>query len=135
MARRDGVGMPVVYRLNYELAPPELQGFIDFHECARHQEGDVDQPHPPRNSAEHLMNKRIADYIASLRFRGAYQKSEADPKNLIAALRLDMEQIGFPEISVSSRISNITNCYNQYGLAGIYIRNVLEQRASNQMKK
>ena len=131
MARREGDGMPVVYRFNYELAPPELQVFIDFHECAHHQVGDVDRPHPPRNSAENLMNESIADCIASLRFRDEYQKSEADFKDLIAALRADMEQIGFPEISVASRISNITNCYNHYGPAGIYIRNVLKERASN----
>ena len=43
MARRDSDGMPVVYRLNYELAPTELQGFMDFHQCAHHQVGDVDQ--------------------------------------------------------------------------------------------
>ena len=123
--------MQLVYRLSYELAPPELPDFRDFHEWAHHQVGDVDQPHPPRNSAEHLMNESIADCIASLRFRDVDQKSETDFKSLIAPLRADMEQIGFPEISVSGRISNITNCYNQYGPTGIYIRNVLEQRASN----
>ena len=76
------------------------------------------------------MNESIADCIASLRFRDEYQKSEADFENLITALRTEMEQIGFPEISVSSRISNITVCYNKYGPDRIYIRNVLEQRAS-----
>lgn len=67
------------------------------------------------------MNESVADCIASLRFRDEYQKSEADFENLITALRTEMEQIGFPEISVSSRISNITVCYNKYGPARIYI--------------
>lgn len=128
---RDGEGTPTVYRFNYQFAPSELQSFIDLHECAHHQVGDVDQPHPPRNSSEHLMNESIADCIAGLRFRDEYQKSETDFEKLITALRSDMEQIGFPEISVSSRISNITHCYTSYGPADIYIRNVIKQRASN----
>ena len=131
MARRDAEGTPTVYRFNYQFAPSELQSFIDLHECAHHQVGDVDQPHPPRNSSEHLMNESIADCIAALRFRDEYQKSETDFEKLITALRSDMEQIGFPEISVSSRISNITHCYTSYGPADIYIRNVIKQRASN----
>ena len=131
MARRDWEGTPTVYRFNYQFAPSELQSFIDLHECAHHQVGDVDQPHPPRNSSEHFMNESIADFIAALRFRDEYQKSEIDFEKLVTASSFDMEQIGFPEISVSSRISNITHCYTSYGPAEIYIRNVIKQRASN----
>ena len=65
MARRDAYSTPMVYRLNYELAAPELQSFIDFHECVHRQVGDVDQIHPPHNSVEHLMNESIADCIAA----------------------------------------------------------------------
>ena len=67
------------------------------------------------------MIESVADCIAALRFRDEYQKSENNFDNIIIALRPDMEQIGFPEVSMSSRISNITNCYNQYGPADIYI--------------
>ena len=69
MAKRDEKGQPVVVRFNYENAPIELQQFIDFHECAHHQVGDIDRPHPPRNSYEHLMNESVADCIAILRVR------------------------------------------------------------------
>ena len=65
MARRDAGGRPMVSRYDYELAPSELQSFIDFHECVHRQVGDVDQIHPPHNSVEHLMNESIADYIAA----------------------------------------------------------------------
>ena len=131
MARRDVDGTPTVYRFNYQFASSVLQSFIDLHECAHHQLGDLDQPHPPRNSSEHLMNESIADCIAALRFRDEYQKSETDFEKLLIALSSDMEKIGFPEISVSSRISNLTNCYTSYGPADTYIRNVIKQRASN----
>ena len=69
MAKRDEFGVPVVYRFAYESSPYALQQFIDFHECAHHQTGDVDFPHPPRNSPEHLMNESVADCIATLRIR------------------------------------------------------------------
>ena len=131
MANRDTDGNPVIYRMNYDKATSAFQRFVDFHECAHHQVGHVDQPHPPRNSSEHFMNESIADCIAALRFRDEYQKSEIDFEKLITALSSDMKQIGFPKISVSSRISNITHCYSNYGAADIYIRNVIKQHNSN----
>ena len=59
MAIRDRSGRPVIFRSNYAAAPPEFQSFIDRHECAHHQTGDVDRPPPPRNSADYLMNESI----------------------------------------------------------------------------
>ena len=50
MANRDGSGNPVVFRSNYAATPPEFQSFIDRHECAHHQTGDVDRPHAARPS-------------------------------------------------------------------------------------
>ena len=61
MAIRDDTGTPTDYRFKYELAPPELQSFIDLHECAHHQIGDVGRPHPPRDSSEQLINESIVD--------------------------------------------------------------------------
>ena len=58
MAIRGPDRKPIIYRFNYEKSPPEFQIFVDYHECAHHQTGHVDQPHPPRNSYEHLMNER-----------------------------------------------------------------------------
>lgn len=128
MARRDENGKPTVYRFNYESASLELQQFIDFHECAHHQVGDIDRPHPPRNSAEHLMNESIADCIAILRFRDDPRRSDENYTNLINALMSDMQGVGFPKVSISSRISNISNCYENYTTARSFIDGVLEYR-------
>ena len=129
MAKRDENGQPIVVRFNYDSAPVELQQFIDFHECAHHQVGDIDRPHPPRNSYEHLMNESIADCIAILRFRDDEESTYESYENLIASLEKDMENIGFPVISISSRMSNISNCYKDYESAKSFISVVLEKRS------
>ena len=41
MVKRDKRGNPVVYRFNYKYSPQPLQHFMDLHECAHHQNGDV----------------------------------------------------------------------------------------------
>ena len=129
MAKRDEKGQPIVVRFNYENASIELQQFIDFHECAHHQVGDIDRPHPPRNSYEHLMNESIADCIAILRFRDDEESTYESYENLIASLEKDMENIGFPVISISSRMSNSSNCYKDYESANSFISSVLEKRS------
>ena len=66
MAKRDKRGNPVVYRPNYKYSPQPLQYFMDLHEFAHHQTGDIDLPNPPRNSSDQMMNESIADCIATL---------------------------------------------------------------------
>lgn len=128
MAARDGRGEPVVYRSNFAAAPPEFQRFIDRHECAHHQTGDVDRPHPPRNGPEHLMNESIGDCVAILRLRDEEGYDRAAFDRVAAAMRDDMAKIGFPEISIASRISNIENCYTRYGAPEEFVDGVLRQR-------
>jgi hypothetical protein len=128
MANRDGDGNPVVFRSNYAAAPPDYQKFIDRHECAHHQTGDVDRPHPPRNGPEHLMNESISDCIAILRLRDEDGYDRAGFDRVAAAMREEMARIGFPEISISSRIGNIRNCYANYGAPQEFIDGVLERR-------
>jgi hypothetical protein len=128
MAIRDSSGKPVIFRSNYAAAPAEFQSFIDRHECAHHQTGDVDRPHPPRNSAEHLMNESISDCIAILRMRDEDDYDRAAFSRVAAAMRHEMAKIGFPEISISSRISNIDNCYTKYGPPQDFITGILKQR-------
>jgi len=128
MAARDGDGNAVVFRSNYAAAPPEFQSFIDRHECAHHQTGDVDRPHPPRNGPEHLMNESISDCIAILRLRDEDGYDRAAFDRVAAAMRSDMAKVGFPEISISSRISNIDNCFTKYGEPQDFINGILEQR-------
>jgi len=122
MANRDSDGNPVIYRMSYELATPAFQKFVDFHECAHHQVGHVDQPHPPRNSYDHLMNESIADCVAILRVR----EEASDSYRLVIESLVDaMAAIGFPKISTDSRISNVTNCYENYGSSAEFIEGVL----------
>jgi hypothetical protein len=128
VARRDPSGMPTVIRFNFRNAPPELQAFIDRHECAHHQTGDIDRPHPPRNSPDHLMNESIADCIAILRLRDEEGYGQSGFDSVAAALRADMQAIGFPEISIGSRIANIRTCFAEYGPPGDFIDGVLERR-------
>jgi len=128
MANRDSNGNPVVFRSNYSTAPPEFQSFIDRHECAHHQTGDVDRPHPPRNSPDHLMNESISDCIAILRLRDEDGYDRAAFDRVSAAMRIDMAKIGYPEISISSRTGNIRNCFDNYGSPQEFINGVLEHR-------
>jgi hypothetical protein len=123
MANRDQHGSPVIYRVNYENATPAFQRFIDFHECAHHQVGHVDQPHPPRNSYDHLMNESIADCIAILRVR---EEANETYEAVIADLVDAMTQIGFPKVSTDSRLSNMKNCYTNYDSSDQFIKQVLD---------
>ena len=124
MANRDTDGNPVIYRMNYDKATPAFQRFIDFHECAHHQVGHVDQPHPPRNSFEHLMNESIADCVAILRVREEANESYAA---VIDGLKTAMTRVGFPKSSTDSRMSNVINCYENYGSSAEFIGGVLNQ--------
>ena len=132
MAVRDRRGKPVVFRSNYAAAPPEFQSFIDRHECAHHQTGDVDRPHPPRNGAQHLMNESISDCIAILRLRDEDGYDRAAFSRVAAAMRRDMARIGFPETSIRSRIGNIENCYARYGSPQDFVIGVLKRRGLHQ---
>ena len=118
MANRDTDGNPVIYRMNYGKATPAFQRFVDFHECAHHQVGHIDQPHPPRNSFEHLMNESVADCVAILRVREEANETYAA---VIDGLRTAMTRVGFPKVSTDSRISNVINCYDNYGSSAEFI--------------
>ncbi len=128
MADRDSSGRPVVLRSNYTATPPEFQSFIDRHECAHHQTGDIDRPHPPRNGPEHLMNESISDCVAILRLRDEEGYDRAAINRVTEAMAVDMAKIGFPEISISSRISNIDKCFTRRGSSQDLINKILAKR-------
>ena len=131
MARRDDKGVPVIYRFAYAKSPQSLQKFIDRHECAHHQTGDIDRPHPPRNSPDHMMNESIADCIAILRMRDETTDSQTQIKNVTHVLRQAMDAVGFSPSTIDSRISNIDNCAQKDSTAAEFIKAVLDHRAAN----
>ena len=122
MANRDADGRPVIFRMNYEKASPAFQRFIDYHECAHHQVGHVDQPHPPRNSYAHLMNESIADCVAILRVR---EEADYSYDAVIDGLVNAMTRVGFPKVSTDSRLRNIENCYKNYGSSAEFVAGAL----------
>ncbi len=128
MAKRDENGNPVVYRFNYKNSPKLLQQFIDLHECAHHQTGDVDLPHPPRNSPAHMMNESIADCIATLRMRDETNGGRDIVLQAVEQLMESMTKIGFHESTKNSRKSNILNCANKENSADLFVEGILRHR-------
>jgi len=124
MANRDSDGRPIIVRMNYDKADPAFQRFVDFHECAHHQVGHVDQPHPPRNSFDHLMNESIADCIAILRIR---EEANHTYLQVIEELSEAMSLVGFPKISTDSRLSNVQNCYAKEESAAEFVKKMQDQ--------
>ena len=128
MAKRNETGTPIVYRFAYQHSPKPLQQFIDLHECAHHQTGDVDLPHPQRNSPEHMMNESIADCIATLRIRDEITGGEDVVFQAVEQLIKDMSKIGFPTLTVESRKANILKCLQKNESADAFIDDVLQHR-------
>ena len=128
MAKRHETGTPIVYRFAYQHSPKPLQQFIDLHECAHHQTGDVDLPHPQRNSPEHMMNESIADCIATLRMRDEITGGEDVVFQAVEQLIKDMIKMGFPTLTMESRKANILNCLRKNESADAFIDGVLRHR-------
>ena len=128
MAKRHEIGTPIVYRFAYQHSPKPLQQFIDLHECAHHQTGDVDLPHPQRNSPEHMMNESIADCIATLRMRDEITGGEDVVFQAVEQLTKNMIKMGFPTLTVESRKANILNCMQKNESADEFIDGVLRHR-------
>ena len=124
MANRDSDGRPIIVRMNYEKADPAFQRFVDFHECAHHQVGHVDQPHPPRNSFDHLMNESIADCVAILRIR---EEANHTYSQVIEELSKAMSLVGFAKISTDSRLSNLENCYRKDRSSEAFIAGIIAE--------
>ena len=110
MAKRDKRGNPVAYRFNYKYSPQPLQHFMDSDECSHHQSGDVNLPHPPRNSPDHMMNKSIADCHAILRIRDEIGNGRDDVLQAVQQLVENSVKIGFSATTTYSRKSKILNC-------------------------
>ena len=74
------------------------------------------------------MNESIADCIATLRIRDEFDDGQDIMAAAVAELRAAMQAIGFPEITVESRVSNITNCFQKAETATAFTDGVLKHR-------
>ena len=131
IAKRNNKGIPIVYRFSYEKSSKAMQKFIDLHECAHHQTGDVDRPIPPQNSPLQMMNESIADCIATLRIRDEEKNGKLLIINALFEIKKTMSSLGFPDSSFNSRKSNISNCLKKEVSAKIFILGVLKHRKLN----
>ena len=127
IAKKDGEGKPIIYRFNYNQSSKPLQMFIDYHECAHHQTGDLDKPHPPQNSFEHLMKESIADCIAAIRMKSDNINGRVYIKKALSELNKSMKYIGFDKSSIKSRGDNILNCFNKNISLSAYIENIIKK--------
>ena len=128
VAKRNQKGKPMVYRFNYEKSPKALQIFIDLHECAHHQTGDLDQPHPPQNSSEHMMKESIADCISALRMREENKNGKSLIIDALFELKKTMSILSFPISSIKSRELNIKNCFKKNISSKLFILGVLKKK-------
>jgi hypothetical protein len=127
IAKKDGEGKPIIYRFNYNQSSKPLQMFIDYHECAHHQTGDLDKPHPPQNNFEHLMKESIADCIAAIRMKSDNINGRVYIKKALLELNKAMKYIGFDKSTIKSREDNILNCFNKNISLSSYIENIIKK--------
>ena len=113
IAKKDALGKPIIYRFNYDKSSKFLQKFIDYHECAHHQAGDLAKINLPLNSKDYLLREDIADCIAAIRMKS----NHLNAKNLILItlkeLKKAMKYIGFDELVIKRREDNILKCFNK----------------------
>jgi hypothetical protein len=131
IARHNDKGVLVIYRFAYAKSLQSLKKFIDHHECAHHQTGDIDRPHPPRNSPNHMMNESVADCVAILRIRAKTIDSQTQIQNVQMALRQTMDAAGFPPSTIDNRLVNIDNCARKDNTVVEFIKAILDHHAAN----
>ena len=128
VAKRNITGKPTIYRFNYQKAPKSLQMFIDFHECAHHQTGDLEKSPPPQSSPEHMMKESIADCIAAIRIKSDIIDGETIIQEALEELKIAMNEIGFPKSSIESRELNIKECFKKDVKVMYYVNSVIKKR-------
>ena len=131
IAKKDINGLPIIYRFNYQKAPKSLQMFIDFHECAHHQTGDLEKKPPEQNSLEYMMKESIADCVAAIRMKSDKINGKTLIKEVLVELKKTMIVIGFPKSTIESREINIKKCFKKNIPLTTYINNILKKRSLN----
>lgn len=128
IAKRDINGLPIIYRFNYHKSSKALQMFIDFHECAHHQTGDLEKKPPPQNSIEYIMKENIADCVAAIRIKSDNINGKFIIKEALIELKKDMKIIGFSKSVIESRELNIKNCFKKDISLNEYLNYILVKR-------
>jgi len=127
IAKKDASGKPIIYRFNYDNSPKSLQMFVDFHECAHHQTGDLENINLPQNSKERILKEDIADCIAAIRMKSDHLNARTLIKNTLIELKKAMTYIGFDELAIKRREDNILKCFNKNIFLPNYIEDILKQ--------
>ena len=127
IAKKDASGKPIIYRFNYDNSPESLQIFVDFHECAHHQTGDLENINLPQNFKERILKEDIADCIAAIRMKSDHLNARNLIKNTLIELKKAMTYIGFDELAIKRREDNILKCFNKNILLPNYIEDILKQ--------
>ena len=127
IAKKDASGKPIIYRFNYDNSPESLQIFVDFHECAHHQTGDLENINLLQNSKERILKEDIADCIAAIRMKSDHLNARNLIKNTLIELKKAMTYIGFEELAIKRREDNILKCFNKNILLPNYIEDILKQ--------
>ena len=128
VAKRDINGLPIIYRFNYQKSSKALQLFIDFHECAHHQVGDLEKKPPKQNSFEYMMKESIADCVAAIRIKSDKINGQFLIKEALVELKKDMTIIGFSKSIIESREMNIKKCFKKNISLSTYIDDILNKR-------
>jgi len=128
IAKRDINGLPIIYRFNYHKSSKALQMFIDFHECAHHQTGDLEKKPPKQNSFEYMMKESVADCLAAIRIKSDKINGQFLIKEVLVELKKDMTIIGFSKSTIESREMNIKKCFKKNISLSTYIDDILNKR-------
>jgi hypothetical protein len=128
IAKKDALGKPIIYRFNYDKSSKFLQQFIDYHECAHHQTGDLEKTNLPQNSKDYLLKEDIADCIATIRTKSDHLNAKNLILITIKELKKAMTYIGFDELAIKRREDNILKCFNKNISLTNYIEDIFKQK-------
>ena len=134
IAKKDALGKPIVYRFNYDKSSKFLQKFIDYHECAHHQAGDLEKINLPLNSKDYLIREDVADCIATIRMKSNHLNAKNLILNTLKELKKAMKYIGFDELEIKRRKDNILKCFNKNISLTNYFEDFVKQKNITKIK-
>ena len=134
IAKKDILGKPIVYRFNYDKSSKSLQKFVDYHECAHHQTGDLEKTNLAHNGKDYLLREEIADCIAAIRIKSDHLNDKNLIINTLNELKKAMIYIGFDELSIKRRKDNILKCFNKNISLTNYIKDIGMQKNITKIK-